>query len=250
MAGLGSRFWGSKWSDPKPLIDLGGVRLFELVALNLLSPLVSRVVFVSQVDHHIKSFTSRLGAVCQQEFEVVEIDGLTGGPAETVLAGLDALEGDVPVVVANSDQYIFGGLSDFHEVLNLPDTAGAILLMEDSDPKWSFANLQSNGLITEVREKERISSYATIGIYGFSSGALLGELIRRMRSDGAMVNGEYYVGPSYNYVLPEEGVVRGHNLGPITGSCFGLGIPDDLGNFLSDSRGMQAVKSASIALEI
>lgn len=248
MAGEGSRFRGSRWQEPKPLIDLGGVRMFELVAMNLMNPTVSRLVFVAKSEHRLGLHLPRLREAFPGLIELIEVEGLTAGPAETVLAGLTALDPDLPVTVANSDQFIFADLTAFFSKLEISGNAGAILLMEDSDPKWSFVRVNPAGEITEVREKEPISSLATIGVYGFKAAKLLGKLIGRMISANDTVNGEFYLGPAYNFLRPTEGVIQGHNLGPVAERCFGLGIPEDLEHFLSDSRGIAAVRSAARAL--
>ena len=45
-----------------------------------------------------------------------------------------------------------------------------MLCFKDHDTKWSYAKIDGEGLITEIREKVVISEFATVGIYYFAKG--------------------------------------------------------------------------------
>ena len=52
--------------------------------------------------------------------------------------------------------------------------------------------------ISQVTEKQPISTFASTGTYYFRSAAELLELVRHSIHSENTVNGEYYVGPLYN----------------------------------------------------
>ena len=51
------------------------------------------------------------------------------------------------------------------------DCDGGILTFKSDDPKWSYAEINENGIVKRVAEKDPISSYATVGIYYWRKGA-------------------------------------------------------------------------------
>jgi dTDP-glucose pyrophosphorylase len=233
MAGLGSRFTDAGYTVPKPLLDIRGVPMFQLVLANLASPSLCKIVLIVPKVWGLASRMTELGAALGVDVVAVEVEGLTDGPAGSVALAESHLDPELPVVTANSDQYLDADLGDFYKSVSDPANTGVILAMEDTDPKWSYARLDENGKLAEVREKVVISNLATVGVYGFKSSEIMFEAFRKMRADGASVNGEYYVAPAYNYLLgPEYGGVVVTNLGSVGSVMHGLGIPVDYERFI------------------
>ena len=153
------------------------------------------------------------------------VDSITEGPADTVLRARLAIKNDKPLVIANSDQFINGDLSQFYEETRNEHLGGVVLTMEDNDPKWSYARVNSFGHIIEVREKEVISNQATVGIYGYSKAEIAWECFERMWKANDRTNDEFYVAPSYNYMKGKNSKVL--SLGSINEIMHGIGIPED-----------------------
>ena len=85
------------------------------------------------------------------------------------------INSEKPLLLANSDQVVDFSIRLFVDDAQQRDLDGSILTFEDDDPKWSFARVDQNGLVSEVREKEVISNYATVGIYYYRTGRLFVE---------------------------------------------------------------------------
>lgn len=247
MAGLGSRFAQAGYTVPKPLLDIHGVPMFELVIANLVTPAIGRLVLIIPSAWGLAERMQALEAVLKIEVTVVEVSDLTDGPAGSVERAEKYLNPDSPVVTANSDQYLDADLSGFYNSVCDPMNAGVILAMEDSDPKWSYARLDENGQLVEVREKVVISNLATVGVYGFKSASIMFDAFRKMRNDGGSVNGEYYVAPAYNYLLGEDcGAIVVTNLGPVGSVMHGLGIPADYEHFRSSELSLEAANHTKV----
>ena len=74
-------------------------------------------------------------------------------------------------------------------------------------PKWSFAKLNEDGFVAEVAEKKPISDIATTGIYYWKHGSDYVKYARQMIEENSRTNNEFYVAPTYNYMIPEHKVV-------------------------------------------
>jgi NDP-sugar pyrophosphorylase family protein len=244
MAGRGKRFAEAGFDKPKPLIDIHGVPMFQLVLQNLLSEFVERVILISQSSFQIGLLVDQISKKQSIPFEIIEIDYITQGPADTVKLALDYLDDNLPVVTANSDQYIDVAIDQFYLRLVEGGTAGTILTMQDSDPKWSYVKVDDNSHVIEVREKQVISNQATVGVYGFSSATLLRKAFELMWQEEDQTNGEYYVAPSFNYLIKLGHQISVIDLGPVSNVMHGLGIPVDLNSFLGKPISLNAAKTA------
>lgn len=245
MAGEGQRFQQAGIKTPKPLIDVGGIRMFELVVSNLFSPSLSGIVLVVRREFGLEKYGREIEKKLGIPVNVISVDQTTGGPAKSVLLAEEFLQGDVPVVVANSDQYVYFDPTSFYADLQSDDTSGLILTMEDDSPKWSYVELANSDEVIRVVEKEVVSRYATVGIYGFKKASEMFDAIKRMEEAKDTVNSEYYLGPCYNYLSRLNGPVRALNLGAVGNAMHGLGVPEDLEAFLAKSRNRSEIQNAA-----
>lgn len=222
MAGLGARFSAAGYKYPKPFLPLLGRTLIEIVVENLDDPLVSKIVLIANSSH--ATYFDGLFKNQQDRLEIVWLDKLSGGPADSVLAAKSSLNQNLPLLIANSDQYVSNGLTNLYDYMAKNRSENALITITDNDPKWSFVRLDPNGFVLELKEKEVISNAATAGIYGFSSAGIFFDGLSQMYEAKDKTNGEYYVGPVYNYLSNKT---RAINLGQIRERFFGLGIPED-----------------------
>ena len=237
MAGLGSRFTEAGYSTAKPLLPIHESLMYQVVLGNLFSPQLSSISIVAPVHFELADTFGKKGmSIGGIRIRLIEIDYLTDGPARTVSIALEDLEDDVPVLIANSDQYVELNSDDLYQRLIKTRARGVIVAMEDDDPKWSFARVDDDGYVVEVAEKRVISRFATAGIYGFASASILKEAIAAMEVQGDRTNGELYVAPAYNYLgsgsIPAAELI---NLGPVGDVMHGLGVPADYESFLTKS---------------
>lgn len=242
MAGTGSRFSAAGYETPKPLLDVHGMPMFEVVVRNLLDPRIERITLIARAEWRLRQATQQLEQDLAIRVDLIEIANTTAGAAETVEQARDILLGDQPVVTANSDQYVATQLTQFYDALDAPGVDGVILTMGDDDPKWSYVAITGESQALEVREKEVISPFATVGIYGFSSAALMFDAFGEMRAAGDRINGELYVAPSFNYLIRRGLEIEVVHLGPIGDIMHGMGIPEDYEAFIRSEVSRRAAR--------
>jgi len=122
--------------------------------------------------------------------------------------------------------------SDFVHDCFRRDLDGCILTFQDKmrDPKWSFARVGTNGLVLQVKEKQAISEFATVGIYLFRRGSDFVDAAVEMILQRDRVNNEYYTFPTDNYLIQQRARI-GTYIIPIK-AIHGIGTPEDLVAFL------------------
>ncbi len=233
MAGLGSRFARAGYALPKPLIPVHGVPMIRLVIENIRPSTPHRFVFIAQRAHDdAYGLREKLNAWAPG-CEIVLLDGLTEGAACTVLTARDAIDGAAPLMIANSDQYVDIAIDPYVEAMAARNLDGLIMTMQADDPKWSFAGLDDQGMVTRVVEKQVISPHATVGIYNFARGQDFVGGADRMIARDERVNGEFYVAPVYNEMIANGARIGVHDIGAEGSGMYGLGIPADLDLFLA-----------------
>jgi UDP-N-acetylglucosamine diphosphorylase / glucose-1-phosphate thymidylyltransferase / UDP-N-acetylgalactosamine diphosphorylase / glucosamine-1-phosphate N-acetyltransferase / galactosamine-1-phosphate N-acetyltransferase len=232
MAGMGSRFASAGYTKPKPFIDVNGKPMIVRLIENLAYPganfiLIARQEHIDQEAELIKFIKDNYGA------KFISIDKLTEGTACTVLFAHDFINNDNPLLIANSDQLVDVDISTFIDDANTRKLEGSILCFEDPElnPKWSFAKINSNSLVVEVKEKEAISKYATVGIYYFRKGSFFVNSAIDMIVRNDRVNNEFYTCPVYNYLLKDSNKKVGIYVIKRE-AMHGLGTPEDLETYL------------------
>jgi dTDP-glucose pyrophosphorylase len=106
---------------------------------------------------------------------------------------------------------------------------GSILTFYANETKWSYAKTDEHGLVVEVREKEVISEFATVGLYYFSRGRDFVNSAVKMIANNDRVNNEFYTCPVYNYAISAGLKIGVYNIDK--NAMYGLGTPEDLENF-------------------
>ena len=98
---------------------------------------------------------------------------------------------------------------------------------DENDKKWSYAKITDDNLVTQVAEKVWISSYATVGLYGWKRGSDFVKYAKQMISKNIRVNNEFYVCPVYNEAIEDGEKIRV----TLCSGMWGLGVPEDLEKF-------------------
>ena len=230
MAGRGKRFEDVGYSFPKPLIDIEGKPMIQLIIENL--NLTGKHIFLCQKEHYEKYALDKLLEMLSPNCKIIQIDGITDGAAVTALKAKELINNDEELIIANSDQWINWNPQHFLSFLQNNDADGGIITFISTHPKWSFVKVNESGLITELAEKKPISNIATAGIYYYKHGKTFVEAAEQMITKNIRTNNEFYIAPAYNEIIQNGGKVFHY---PVA-EMYGLGTPEDLQYFLQNSK--------------
>jgi HAD superfamily hydrolase (TIGR01509 family) len=230
MAGAGSRFEQAGYTFPKPLIEVNGKPMIQVVVENL--NLDANYIYVVQKFHREKYNLDTLLNLLTPGCKIVETDGLTEGAACTALLAKDYINNDNPLFFANSDQFVEWDSNEFMYKMQETDADGGIVTFTATHPKWSFAKIDENSLVTEVAEKNPISDIATVGYYYWKHGSDFVKYAEQMIEKNIRVNNEFYVCPVFNQAIEDSKQIRTFN----TPGMWGLGTPEDLKYYLENKK--------------
>lgn len=230
MAGAGSRFQQGGYTFPKPLIDVKGKPMIQVVVENL--NMEANFIYVVQKEHREKYNLDTLLNLITPNCKVVEVNGLTEGAACTALLAKEYIDNDAPLFFANSDQFVEWNSTEFMYKMNETDADGGIVTFKATHPKWSFAKVNEEGLVTEVAEKNPISDTATVGYYYWKHGSDFVKYAEQMINKDIRVNNEFYVCPVFNQAIEDKKQIRVFDIPKM----WGLGTPEDLTFYLENFK--------------
>ena len=108
------------------------------------------------------------------------------------------------------------------------------MFLHATHPKWSFAKINENGLVTEVAEKNPISDNATVGYYFWKHGFDFVKYAEQMIQKNIRVNNEFYVCPVFNEAISDGKKVKVFKVE--NNKMWGIGTPEDLNYFLENHK--------------
>ena len=229
MAGAGSRFEQVGYTFPKPLIEVDGKPMIQIVVENL--NIDAKHIFIVQKSHYEKyNLKYLLNLITNNNCEIVQVDGITEGAACTTLLAKKFIDNDEPMVMANSDQLLEWDSNEFMYSMVADNVDGGIVSFEATHPKWSFAKLGDDGFVSEVAEKKPISNIATVGVYYWRRGSDYVKYAEQMIKKDIRTNNEFYVCPVYNEAIGDDKKIK---VFPVD-KMWGLGTPEDLDRYIGD----------------
>lgn len=209
MAGEGSRFLKEGWTTPKPLIVLKGIPLFKRAISSVsIEGAPVKYSFIVRQEHIEQYHIDEQILNILPDAHIFFVQKTTRGAVETCLLAESAIAPEDSIVVMDCDlefrsrSYIEG----LKQILNtsVEQVSGGMLASFESNlPKYSYAEVNSNGHVIRTAEKEVISNHALCGAYFFSSAQGFLNAAHKLLNEPIFTKPEYYVSLLYNYLLKD-----------------------------------------------
>ena len=229
MAGRGSRFTEQGYTDSKPFIDVNGKPMIQRVIENLGIEFDKSYMFVLvclQEDFDKYDFHQFKDIIGHDSYDVVILDDVTEGAAQTILQAKDLINDDTPLLTLNTDQMIEYD-TDMWKSFERFD--GGIPCFWGDSEDWSYARCGQDGYVEEVAEKKVISNDATAGYYYWSKGSDFVKYAEQMIEENSRTNGEFYVAPVYNWAIKDGKKIAIYMVDKV----YELGTPEYLEKYIN-----------------
>jgi len=201
LAGSGKHFKDQGFIFPKPLIEVKGKPMIQVVCENLAGLAATRLIFVvrkEDVDGFALADVLRLLAPGN---EIIISEQPTAGAACSALMAIKFIKNDDPLIIANGDQFLDIDVAGFLADARERKLDGSMITFKSIHPKWSFAKLDDEGYVMETAEKRPISNSATAGLYYFAKGRYFVEAAQAMIRKEARVMDQFFICPAYNELI-------------------------------------------------
>jgi len=228
MSGAGRRFAEAGYDKPKPLIEFFGHTMIENVLVNLgKHNSYTLCVLREHYESNPWLFERHLPSVVHQ-VNLVLVDKVTRGAAETCLLARQFIKPDEPLLIANCDQMMKWDQVDFEAHLQSSGLDGCMFTFFRDTTAYSYVENDQNGIAVRTAEKQVISPHATTGIYEWTKGKDYIWAADKMIADDVRHAGEFYVCPVYN-----ENIAAGQKIGIYDKvEHWPIGTPEDLKYFI------------------
>jgi NDP-sugar pyrophosphorylase family protein len=228
MAGEGTRFPRDTYKIPKPLIDIRGVPMIQRAIESL--GLVGTYHFVIRKDSYYDQVCTLLHKTLSNP-KIISVEETTEGPASSSLLFKNFINTEEELVIANCDQIMWWDSNLFLTNARYYKYDGLIVTYSTTTPKNSYARIDKNGFVQEIKEKEVISDISLNGIHYWRKGKYFVESTESMiRMNDRAPNGEFYVGPTYNHMIRQGLKIGIHHIPNWQHNP--VGVPEDLEIFL------------------
>lgn len=232
MAGRGSRFYDAGYTVPKYEIKAHGRTLFDWSMLSLRHFLSrdSRLVFVCLAENRSSGYVrERCTTLGLDDVHIVELEKLTDGQATSAYLSRELWHQGEPLLIYNIDTFVNPRALNPADIRAGSD--GWVPCFQVPGDHWSFVKLGADGWATDLAEKQRISDYASIGLYWFAQASLYVQAYENFFANRAnLVQGERYVAPLYCQILADGGKV---SIAALTlQDVHVLGTPKELEEFM------------------
>ena len=212
MAGLSSRFKQHGYTKQKFMLRAGDSSLFGRVLQPYLvsQSLIEEFIFaINKADKCYDWLLEEIENLGINKYQIVEVNAETSGQAETAALALNNSNGlkSTPILITNIDTVLHDvNILHYSQLLN--DCHGVIEVANLDGGNWSFVEPVSprSSKVKRFVEKQRISSLASTGLYGFSSSDLYIHAFNNVseNSEKYLVNNELYISSIYQHLIQEN----------------------------------------------
>ena len=230
MAGEGRRFKQNNQQVVKPLIDVLG-KPMAVQAIKTLG-LHGKIIVVLQQNETGFLILDTLKKYFL-DIQAVFVEKLTEGPACSALAAKDLINNDEQLIITNCDQILTWDSQAFQTFLNHIHYDGVIVTYHCESTKNSYAKTNNKGIVEVIKEKEVISDISLNGVHWWKKGSYFVDAAESMINSNDKNAGEYYVGPSYNYMIKAGRKVGIYHI-PVS-HHHAIGVPEDLERYIKNA---------------
>ena len=208
MAGRGSRFTSTGINLPKPLIDISGKLMIEWALKNISGLNYSELIFIILKEHDVNfELSKKLLSFNIPKVKILIINDVTQGQLQTVLSAKESIQTEEDILISPTDTYVISNIN--HTIENRDSNcAGIISVINKEGNQWSFAKIDKFNTVTDVAEKQRISSLASTGIYYFSNGCQFVKEAERIITLNEKTQGEFYIIPVYQKLINNGHIIN------------------------------------------
>ncbi|MDE6284784.1 MAG: glycosyltransferase family 2 protein [Bacilli bacterium] len=203
MGGAGSRFKRDGVMIPKPLIEIEGKPFFYWAVRSISKFMTNFDLTFVVLAAHIKDF--RIDEKIKEYFpdaSIIVIPEVLDGAVLTCLEGVKQIGDDAPIIFNDCD-HMFRCDKLYEKCQNIPwEEDGLLLSFVSDDAKFSYLQLDENGMVCQTVEKVVVSNHAICGVYCFKNKSVFENAAKKY-----LVNCDYtefFVSGVYNVMVEDK----------------------------------------------
>lgn len=202
-------FPASEFFFPKPLIEVAGRPMIELVISQLKKQLKNTKFTIVLPRDEARSFSiDRIVQLAAGEgTQVIERVGQTAGALCSCLLAIDKLDHEAPLLIFNSDQVISADIDSFICDFEKAGADAGVLTFDSIHPRWSYVVEAEDNCVAQACEKKVVSRMAIAGLYYFRKAGQFFDAAQKAILNDANVDGAFFLSAAINQTILDGGKV-------------------------------------------
>lgn len=209
IAGTSELFAKAGFTYPKPLIEIEGETMIEMV-INKTNFIKKKhqIVFILKEEDAVKYHLDNTLKLLSPNCEIVKLKKDTQGALCSILMSIDKFSDTDSILVLNGDQIIDTNFEEIDDFWKKNNADVGIVTFNSVHPRWSYAKIENN-IVVQTAEKNPISNNAIAGYYYFESSKLFFEAAFSCILNDVQLDGKFYISPLINeYILKNKKVLN------------------------------------------
>jgi NDP-sugar pyrophosphorylase family protein len=210
IAGTSELFEKAGYIYPKPLIEINGKLMIEMVLENLLPVKTEKkFTFIIREEDCVNFHLDNTLRLLIPDANVATIKRPTQGALCSVLMSIDNIQPDDELLIVNGDQLIDQNLDKVISSFHKEGAEAGLLTFSSVHPRWSYARTDENNHVLETAEKNPISRNAIAGFYYFKNASDFIEAATNVLLKDTRINDLFFISSTINeYVLMNKKVLN------------------------------------------
>jgi len=201
IAGSSELFNPSEYFYPKPLIEINGRPMIEVVLDSLHEFSVPLdIIFIIRNEDAKKYYLENTLKILAKNAGIVTLKKETKGALCSVLMAIDQVNDDDELLILNGDQIIDESFDAIYQYWQSNQSDGGLVTFRSVHPRWSYVKSE-DGLVIETAEKKPISNYAIAGYYYTRSARDFFEAAFNVILNENQINESYYISSAFNELI-------------------------------------------------
>jgi len=213
LGGKGERFRKEGYTDPKPLIKVLGKEILFHVIDNLNICENDKIFIIYNIELDNDNFSDII-TTKYPEIKLIKLMNDTKGAAETVYIGLSEIiknySYDKKTLLIDGDTFYTSNIVDKFRAIN--NNAVFYTINTSSNPIFSYIVMNEFDIITEIKEKKKISENANTGAYAFSNIMQLYNYSKYVVDNDIRFNNECYTSCIIDEMINQKELFTGIKL--------------------------------------
>ena len=198
LAGQSKRF-SKYFKEPKHLVLIKKKTMLRRVVDSL--KIDAKYIFVVLKNDYLEKTIKEISQFKIKK-KIIILKNLSRGPAESALFACKHLPSSEELIVTNCDQIMNWNPNFFLDHAKKFD--GCIVTYHENTEANSYAKIDKNLIVTEVAEKKVISNISLNGIHYWKKTSYFVNSVNQMIKNNVRVNNEFYIAPTYNYMIKKK----------------------------------------------
>ncbi len=199
----------SEYYFPKPLVEVCGMPMIELVITNIMKqfPNAELVFVISDKLSRSYSLDATIKLASDKNATIISRRSETSGALCSCLLACDKLQESSSLLIINSDQVIDYPLSNIVDNFISNGVDAGTVTFSSVHPRWCYVLEGKLNEVQQLAEKQVISRTAIAGFYYFKNVELFLNAAKDAILKDSNINGQYYISSAINEIILSNGNV-------------------------------------------